>query len=113
VTETPSDSAPHAQDASGISIFAHDGGAELFPARSRKAAHRGVRYKRFARASEAVRFAIEELPAEILAGTYLETDEMRFDHHGIRRLYASDDYPLARRTATAVRRSKYAAARDA
>ena len=70
--------------------------AELFPTRGRRAKPRSFAYKRFTRAADAIRFAIEELPPELLIGAYLEVDEQRFDGDGIRRLYASDDYPLAR-----------------
>ena len=70
--------------------------AELFPAKSWKARSRGIKYRRFDDAAEAVRYAIEELPPECLLGTYLEVDEERFDSQGIRRLYDRADFPRKR-----------------
>jgi hypothetical protein len=74
--------------------------AELFPSKHRKQRREPVGYGRFARAAEALRFAIEELPPELLPDACLEVDEKIFDRDGIRRLYDSAEYPLARRTRT-------------
>jgi hypothetical protein len=70
--------------------------AELFPLKGRRLRRPPVGYGRFARAADAIRFAIEELPPDLLVDTCLEVDAERFDRDGIRRLYESDEYPLAR-----------------
>ena len=80
-----------------MSAFNYSSQAELFPTRNRKSRRQPLGYRRFDRAAEAIRFAIEELPSQSLAGANLEVDEQRFDSVGIRRLYDSTDYPLARR----------------
>jgi hypothetical protein len=54
-----------------------------------------VGYKRFKPAAEAIRFAMEELPSELLFA-YLEVEEDRFDGSAIRQLYESEAYPLRR-----------------
>jgi hypothetical protein len=71
--------------------------AELYPGRAHNSRSAPVGYRRFGSVADAVRFAIEDLRAEFLAGAYLEVDEERFDRHGIRQLYDSPDYPLPRR----------------
>ena len=70
--------------------------AELFPAAIRKKKRAGFAYRRFG--TEAVQFAMEELPSDSLNGAYLQVEEARFDQNGIRTLYESEAFPLPRRT---------------
>ena len=77
--------------------FDYSVAAELFPQRSRRSRRPVMKYRRFESAAAAIRYAIEELPSELLLGAYLEVDEKRFGGAGIRQLYDSDRYPLARR----------------
>lgn len=77
--------------------FSYDTAAELFPAAIRKKKRTGFAYRRFNTAAEAVRFAMEDLPADLLNGAYLQVDEARFDQNGIRALYEHGDFPLERR----------------
>jgi hypothetical protein len=81
--------------------FSFKKSAELFPAAIRKKKRAGFAYRRFDTAADAVRFAIEELPADSLNGAYLQVDEARFDQNGIRTLYERQDFPLPRREAAA------------
>ena len=77
--------------------FSFKKSAELVPAAIRKKKRAGFAYRRFDTAADAVRFAIEELPADSLNGAYLQVEEARFDQNGIRSLYESSDFPLPRR----------------
>lgn len=80
------------QEAEG---FDYGAPAELFPTRSRKGNH-PMGYRRFAEAAEAIRFAIEGLPPDLLVGAFLEVEEKRYGCAEIRRLYEHPEYPLAR-----------------
>jgi hypothetical protein len=79
-----------------VAGFDYNAPAELFPTRSRKG-NRPMGYRRFTKAAEAIRFAIEELPPELLIGAHLEVEEARFDCDGIRALYEGRAYPFTRR----------------
>ena len=76
--------------------FDYSAAAELFSTRRRMPRRQPFGYKRFSQASDAIRFAIEESPAESLVGAFLEVDEQRYSSDDIRRLYESAEYPLTR-----------------
>jgi hypothetical protein len=75
--------AKQAQDLNG---FDYNAAAELFPGRTLKGGVH-VKYRRFDTAAEALRFAVEQMPASALVGACLEIDEARFGAKEIRHLY--------------------------
>ena len=77
--------------------FDYHAPADLFPARSRTG-HRPVGYRRFGTAAEAIRYAIEQMPSDFLDGTVMESEDERVNGAGIRLLYDSANYPLARKS---------------
>lgn len=82
-----------------MAAFDYGSEAELFPTRNLKSRAKPIGYRRFSRAADAIRFAIEDMPRDRLAGAYLQVEDQRFDCHGIRRLYEDAAYPLVRSTA--------------
>ena len=80
-------------------LFDYSAEAEMFSPMTRKARRQPLGYRRFACAADAIRFAIEELPPQLLVGTYLEVHEHRYEGNQIRRLYEGAGYPLDRRVA--------------
>jgi hypothetical protein len=76
--------------------FDYNGPAEVFAGRSQRGP-RPMRYQRFDTGAEALRFAIEILPAANLLGAILESNERRYWHSEIRKLYDAPGYPLPRK----------------
>ena len=70
--------------------------AELYLCPAKGAMRRRIGYRRFGRAADAIRYAVEDLPAGSLGGASLEIGEQRFGGEEIRRLYERADYPLER-----------------
>jgi hypothetical protein len=82
--------------------------AELFPSRNRKVTSK-IKYRRFDRAADAIRFAVEDLPEPLLLGATIQIDDQRLGHQDIRALYASERYPLKRKQAKKQEAKKQAA----
>jgi hypothetical protein len=79
-----------------MASFNYNALAELYPPKSTRFRRAAIGYRRFDRAAEAIRFAMEKLAPELLSGAILEVDDLRLDAKAIRELYESDDYPLPR-----------------
>jgi hypothetical protein len=80
-----------------IATFDYGVPTELFMTKRKDGPRQPLSYRRFATAAEAIRFAIEELPAVRALGAWMQVGDERFDGDAIGRLYDSDDYPLQRR----------------
>jgi hypothetical protein len=72
--------------------FNYNAPAELFPSRNRKVVSK-VKYRRFDKAADAIRFAVEELPESLLLGATIQLDDQRLGHQEIRALYDSEQFP--------------------
>jgi hypothetical protein len=78
--------------------FDYTSPADLFTAKRKSTLRARLACRRFTTAAEAIRFAVEDVPAIRMLGAWLQVGEERFDSEKIHRLYESDDYPLQRRT---------------
>ena len=78
-----------------IDGFDYTASAELYPGK-RTTRFRTVRYRRFDSTAKALRYLMEEMPSELLAGAILETEERRFGADQITALYKDKAYPLPR-----------------
>jgi hypothetical protein len=75
-----------------MSSFDYYAPAELFLAKPAKGCR--TKYRRFATAAEAIRYAVEELRTPKTYGAHLEVGDERFSSSEIQRLYEVEDYPL-------------------
>jgi hypothetical protein len=74
-----------------MSGFDYTPPAELFAARGRN----GLRYRRFLRAADAIRYAGEKLPSDVLSSARLEVEQKSYDAPQNRALYHSANFPPA------------------
>ena len=72
--------------------FDYNAPAELFLAKRTKNSRE--KYRRFATAAEAIRYAVETLRTPKAFGAWLEVGDERFNSSEIQRFYEADDYPL-------------------
>jgi hypothetical protein len=80
-----------------MSAFDYGSEAGLFSVKGLKFKQKHLGYRRFEHAAEAIRFAIEELPLDVLRCASLEADDAVYMGSEIRKLYESEGYPLQRR----------------
>jgi hypothetical protein len=77
--------------------FDYGSPAELFTAKRTRVIRSRLGYRRFATAAEAIRFAVEDVPALRMLDVWLVVGDERFDSEKIQHLYEIDAYPLRRR----------------
>lgn len=71
--------------------------ASLFYAKAGQSRGTALTFRRFARAAEAIRFAVEDLAPKLLQGCSLEVNETHYFGREIRPLYDDQAFPLRRR----------------
>jgi hypothetical protein len=71
--------------------------AELYIPTARPGRRGRPIYRRFGTAAQAIRFAMEDLPAIRSFGPWMQVGDYRFSSKVIQGLYESSDYPLKRR----------------
>lgn len=81
-----------------MTAFDYRAPAELFarPTAAFRGRKKTMSYRRFPSAAEAIRHAIEVMPATLLNGTVLQVGEERYEAMTIRTLYSDAAYPLLR-----------------
>jgi hypothetical protein len=72
--------------------------ASLYYAKRANSYPKSLVLRRFARAAEAIRFAVEDLSPKLLEGCSLEVEESYYFGREIRPLYDDHAFPLRRRT---------------
>jgi hypothetical protein len=77
-----------------MSLFNHHAPAELFLAKPMKGSR--TKYRRFATAAEAIRYAVEDLRTPRAFGAWLQVGDERFNSVEIQRLYDDGEYPLGK-----------------
>jgi hypothetical protein len=70
-------------------MFDYAAPAKLFMPKRKGGARQRLNYRRFATAAEAIRFAVEELPAIRMLGPWMQVGDECFNSDDIRRLYES------------------------
>jgi hypothetical protein len=72
--------------------FDYSAPAEIFLAKPIKGSR--TKYRRFATAAEAIRYAVEDLRTPRAFGVWMQVGDERFNSDDIHRLYDEGDFPL-------------------
>ena len=72
--------------------------ADLFFSKRANHKDKSLTFRRFQRAADAIRYAVEELSPNALAGCSLEVNGLHYFGREIRPLYDSRSFPLRRRS---------------
>lgn len=72
--------------------------AGLFFSKGDGARNKSLVFRRFRRAADAIRYAVEELPPKTLSSCSLEVNGLHYFGREIRPLYDGEAFPLRRRS---------------
>jgi len=72
--------------------------AGLFFSKGESTRNKSLIFRRFRRAADAIRYAVEELSPKVLASCSLEVNGLHYFGREIRPLYDSEAFPLRRRS---------------
>jgi hypothetical protein len=72
--------------------------AALYFSKSGSTKQKSLIFRRFGRAADAIRYAVEELSPNILNSCSLEVNDLHYFGRQIRPLYDSSSFPLRRRS---------------
>ena len=71
--------------------------ASLYYSKSGNSKQKGLVFRRFTRAADAILFAVEELTPKLLYGCSLEVNEAHYNGREIHPLYDDNAFPLRRK----------------
>ncbi|MFY9629005.1 MAG: hypothetical protein WAK03_12765 [Methylocystis sp.] len=80
-----------------MGAFDYDTPAELYSGSSTRFRQKALKYRRFERVAEAIRYVMEDIPPNALLGCSIEVAEETYIGKAIQPLYDSPDFPLPKR----------------
>lgn len=85
----------HIDTMASMTNFDYGAPADLFTSRHRSK-RAALKYHRFDSCAEAIRYAVEDVPADAFFGSVIEVGDVRLDANAIKSKYEDSAFPLKR-----------------